>query len=109
MNRIEIDGYIAQMEVEKARLRAKLPLDPAVRKEAEAAVARVDKILNHPGLEVLKKGADNYERLPDDQKSQISRLYALWIANAKETLKTFNMLIGSRAINTGSASCCAIT
>jgi hypothetical protein len=96
MNRTEIDTFIAQMEVEKARLQAKLPLDSAipfvVRQEAEAAVGRVDKILNHPGLEVLKEGADNYERLPIDQKSQISQLYTLWIANAKETLKTLHML-----------------
>ncbi len=96
MDRTEIDTYIAQMEIEKARLQAKLPLDPStppvVRKEADATVGRVDRILKHPGLEVLKQGADDYERLPIDQKSQISKLYTLWIANAKETLKTLKMV-----------------
>lgn len=97
MDRAEIDTYIAQMEIERIRLRARLPLDRAasqiVKDESDAAIRGVDKILAHPGLEVLKQGVDHFERLPPDQKSQITQLYALWVANAKETLKTLQMLL----------------
>lgn len=96
MNRAEIDIYAAQMEIEKIRLRARLRLDHAapagVREEADAAVKGVDKLLKHPGLEVLKQGLDNFDRLPPDQRSEITQLYTLWIANAQDTLKTFQML-----------------
>lgn len=96
MNRAEVDTYIAQIKVEETRLRAVLPLDPAVppavKDAADATLKRTDKMLAHPGLEVLKQGLDNYEQLPPDQKSQIVQSHALWVANAEETLKVLRTL-----------------
>ena len=96
MNRAKIDSYIGRIRVDEARLRAVLTVDPPppprVKDIADATLKRTDKFINHPGLEVLKQGVDNFEGLPPEQQSQITQLSTVWIANAKETLKTLHML-----------------